>query len=388
MKKYKKIRVHWRPGLDEITAIFLLQRHGAEIGIDRDTPVKFMTNGDFENPPMDKTDGELYVGCGLGSWANEHFMTEIDLSACHLVARHLRLSRKRYGAFVDLVTEEDRKGAGGVKSHIAQAIKDLYDMGWMHQRVYNWVKTAIIALTDWDSRPGKLELDTVTCAQAIDKKFGTKSSQRWFKVVEQILKWQKGEFIKARAYIDKNPNLFLELETHRGKLKCFVPDEVQFNARITAAARSRGAQVLLLQGALDFDQIGIMLQQKHTAGISFSGVLEELRKHELSFRGEANVSKAAQCAGEGTLAVCPVWHGHQASTGQSETFAVYNRSKSRPRGPKTVLPWDYIQDLVSETLKVSPQGKIVKGMTNTFLVGDSDLNRVFQQKKPSMSANQ
>lgn len=376
---YKKIVTHHRPGLDEIASIFLLKRHGAEWGIDEDTPVRFMANGDFENLPMPEVNEVLYVGCGIDSWANEHFCDEPDRSACYLVARELQLCRRRYKWLVHLVTKEDRYGTDNVQNHIAQAIKDLYDMGWTFTRVYKWVKTALVALTSHGSYPDKFALDTETCARSIEKKFGKESAVSWFSVISGIKTWDKGEFAKSCAYLDKNPQLFTEVDTYKGKMKAFIPDDVQFSPRIGAAARAKGAQIVLMQGILDFDQVGIMLQQKHTAGLSFSKVLEELRKHELVQCGELNHEKSADCAGEGTKKVCPVWHGHQSAKGQYECFAIYNRSKTRPCGPKTAMSWDYLRDLVLDTIKVAPEGEIINGLNNV-LAGGADLHRVFENK--------
>lgn len=380
MKKhsYRKLITHHRPGLDEITSIFLLKRHAADWGITQDTVVGFMSNGDYQNPSM--PEGILYVGCGIGSWANEHYLDINDSSACRLVARELRLDPFRYRDLVDAVTREDRHGVGTIKNHIAQSVKDLYDMGWSFHQVYKWVAHALVAMTTYRSQI-KFSLDTDTCANAIEKKFGKGSAEEWFSVVTKIRSWDKKEFIKACAYLDKNPHLFTEVETYKGKMKAFIPDDIQDNARIGPAARSKGAQVILMQGELDYKQTGIMLQQKHTAQLSFSVVLEELRKHELMHRGQANLEKVSACAGEGTIEVCPIWHGHQAAQGQFETFAIYNRSKSRPLGPATEMSFEYIKDLVLDALTVTPQGEIVKG-TNQFLVGGANLglHRAFEKK--------
>lgn len=376
--QYNRIITHHRPGLDEIAAIFLLKRHAAEWGINNETLVEFMANGDFENPPMSELKGVLYVGCGLGSWANEHYCDEIDKSACYLVARELRLDRQRYLSLVEEVTREDRYGAGGIKSHLAQAIKDLYDMGWNFSRVYAWVKTALVALTDWNARPEKFSLNTETCARSIEKAFGKESACRWFTVVEESRQWSKKKLNHAQGYLRDKAGFFVPVETYRGTLTAFIPDEIQKNPRVNAAARSRGADIVLMRSRLDFGETGIVLQQKSGANLSFSLVLEELRKHELIARGEANWRKIMHCSSDGTVEACPVWHGHQAATGQNNCFAIYNRSKSRPCGPQTALHWEYIVDLVTTTLKTAPQGEVVAGM-DKFLAGGSDLNRVFEQ---------
>lgn len=375
---YDKITTHHRPGLDEIAGNFLLIRHGVERGFTKETPVTFMTNGDFENPHMSEVPGLLYNGCGLGSWANEHYTDYVDKSACYLIARELNVCRRRYFDFVTEVTREDRHGASGVKSHIALAIKDLYDMGWDYTQVYAWAKTAMIALVDWDSRPKKFAMDTETCARSIEKKFGEQSSKKWYSVVSKIRSWGKGEFIKACAYLDKNPQLFQEVETYQGRMKIFLPEEIQTNPRIGSAARSKNAEILLMQGTLDFGQVGIRLQQNYTARLSFSLVLEELRKHELLNKGQLDAKKMSMCAGEGTLEVCPIWHGHQSAQGQNTCFAIYNRSKSRPCGLGTSLDWEYLTGLILEILKQTPSGELVNGV-NKFLVGGSNLNHVFQK---------
>lgn len=331
-----------------------------------------MANGDFENPPMSEVPGLLYVGCGIGSWANEHYGSEPDKSACFLVARELQVDHRRYRKLVELVTQEDRYGSGGIKNHIAQSIKDLYDMGWSFERVHKWMNHLLVALSNWNpASDGELSLDTDTCIRAIEKKFGKQFAKTWASVLSDIQKWNKGEFIRACAYLRKNPSFFKEVETYKGKMKAFIPDEVQTNIKIGQAARSMGAEIVLMQSALDFNQIGIVLQQKQSAGLSFSLVLEQTRQQELIQRGTMNEKKLKQCAGEGTLEVCPIWHGHQAATGQNECFAIYNRSKSRPCIPQTSMPWEYIVDIVTLTLGRDPHPLQVKepigGVPENFL---------------------
>jgi hypothetical protein len=357
---YTTIVTHHRPGLDEITGNFFLKRYGADWEIIKDTPVNFMANGDFENPPMFEVPGILYNGCGLSSWANEHYSIEYaDKSACYLIARELGVNRNKYFDLVTEVTREDRYGSGNIKNHIGQAIKDLYDIGWSYDQVYDWVKTALIALTHQDSRPNTFSMDTETCARAIEKRFGSRSARQWYSIVEKINSWQKGEFIKACAYIDKNPQLFQEVETYKGTMKVFMPEEVQLNQRVGSAARSRGAEIVLMRGGLDFNQVGIVLQQKHTANLSFSRVLKELRQHELIMRGERNGKLINACVGEGTLKVCPIWHGHQSAEGQNTCFAIYNKSKTRPCGPATCLDWDHARGIMLATLQETPIGELV-----------------------------
>lgn len=339
-----------------------------------------MANGDNENPRMSETDGSLYIGCGLGSWANEHYSKEKDRSACYLVARELGLDPRRYKDLVSEVTREDRYGVGEVKDHISQVIKDLYDMGWDFFRVYAWVKTALVVLSDTKSKT-QFTMSTEACSHLIENKFGKDQANEWFSVATKAKLWGHGEFVKACAYINKNMHhLFHDVETYRGTLKICVLPEIQKNHRIGAAARSRGADLVLMRGQLDFNQVGITLQQKPGTQISFSKVLEELRKHELMHQGVLTEKKLLRCKGEGTVSVCPVWHGHQAATGQNTCFAIYNRSKSRPCGPGSVLDFEYIKDLILNTLEQVPEGEVVSGL-GKFLEGGSDLNRAFERNK-------
>lgn len=378
---------HHNPGLDELTAIaFLKSLRGKEMfGITSETPIRLMSNGDFENPPMEDVPGTLYLGCGRGRtcWANEHFLEDYkDSSCCKLVAGRLGIAS---WPIVSAVTKEDRHGADGVKNHLAQVIKNLYDMGWSAAQVYKWFHTAFIALTSkYAPRPFNLNCEAI--ALSIEAKFNEQSARDWYAVVEQSCAWDKAEYIKAMAIISKamkkdielsdSEKQFVMVETYLGKtVMAYIPSTVQTNARISQAARSQGCEIVLMQGQLDFDRVGILLQQQHETGLCFSHVLEELRKHELMHRGKLSEYKINACSGEGTLEACPIWHGHEGSTGQKKCFAFYNRAKSRPNSEATVLPFEYIVDLFLETIKVRPEGELIVGM-DIFLNGSELLQKV------------
>ncbi len=379
---------HHRPGLDELAAIAALKsRHGYEMfGITPETPVELMANGDFENPPMEDVPGTLYLGCGRGKtcWANEHFLKNDKDSSCFkLVAERLGIAS---WPIVHEVTREDRHGADGVKNHIAQVIKNLYDMGWSAPQVYKWFKTAFIALTSKHA-PKPFSLNCEAIAMSIEAKFNEQSARDWYAVVERSSNWDRAEYSKAMAIISKamkedielpdSEKQFVMVETYLGKtVKAYIPSTVQTNARISSAARSLGCEIVLMQGLLDFDQVGIMLQQHHKTGLCFSYVLEELRKYELMHRGLLSEDKLGECFGEGTLEVCPSWHGHQGATGQRSCFAVYHRSHSRPLAySPTAMPFDTIKDIFIDAIKVSPKGEAVADV-NSFLNGGRLLQEV------------
>ena len=368
--KFEKIVTHFQPGLDELAGIFLLKRHGAEMGITTTTPVEFMMNGDFENPHASDVPHILYLGCGLGLDFNEHYSEDKDTSACQLVAKNLQLSRDQYGSFVKEVTREDRHGSEGVKNHIAQTIKDLYDMGWEAIRIYRWAKTAFVALTSDKWQPREFSMDVDSCNLAIEHKFGREAAQEWYSVFKDTQKFMRKEYNKAMAYLKQNPSDFVEIETYSGSMKAYIPMIPQTNPRIAQAARSQGAMLVLMQGVLktdnDTQSLGVVIQQKHTAHLSFAKIVEELRTHELIFCSKFRKEQLGELKGEGTIAECPIWHGHQAATGKAVCFAIYNRSKTRPLGPKTCLEWQYIVDLFISTIKVAPEGETFVGM-NEFL---------------------
>lgn len=385
--KYKKIVTHWRPGLDEIGAIFLLQRHGESIGITSDTPIEFMKRGDFENPPMNQTDGVLYVGCGIGSWANEHYMDDRDMSACRLVARQLNVPRY-YKPIVFEITREDRHGAGGVKNHLAQFIKDRYDLGETFEDIYPWCKCALAALSHPQWNPKNFSMDTQSCADAISTRWGEESGQAWLKKAIAIDNAIHAQYCKSMAYLQKKrADDFVKIPTYKGVVQAFISDYVETNPRIAQAARSLGAQIVIMRGQLDFDQVGVVIQASGM-GICLLKVLETLRLHELFIRGQLNADKATKCNGEGTLQVCPYWHGHQAGKGRVTCTSIYSGAKSRPLAQKTVIDWQEIKGIVLDTLQHAPEGEIVAGFNqDKFLTGGSDLDRVFNQNKQAVDAS-
>jgi hypothetical protein len=381
--KYQKIVTHYRPGLDEIGAIFLLQRYGESIGITPDTPIEFMKKGDFENPPMGETD-VLYLGCGIGSWANEHYMEDRDLSACRLVARHLDVPRY-YKPLVLEITREDRHGSDGIKNHLAQFIKDRYDLGGNFYQIYPWCKCALAALSHPKWNPEIFSMDIQSCADAISARWGDESGKMWYQKASEIQHAMHVEYCKAMAHLKSCPDDFIDIPTYKGVVKAFVSDQIESNSRITQAARSLGAQIVLLRGQLDFDQIGVVIQTKQTSGICLLKVLETLRQHELAHREVLDASNIGQCNGEGTNRVCPYWHGHQAGKGRVTCASIYSGAKTRPKAEKTVMDWGYIKDLVLATLQHAPEGEIIAGFDqNKFLAGDSDLSHVFNQNKQAV----
>lgn len=377
--KIKKIITHFQPGLDELAGIFLLKRHGYEIGITRDTPVDFMMNGDFENPPAPEVPHLLYLGCGLESDFNEHYSGDKNTSSCRLVAKFFELSYEVYGNFVDEVTREDRYGSGGVKNHLAQTIKDLYDTGWSALEIYRWASHAFKALTSDKWKPKEFSMDIESCARAIEHLAGRDFRLEWEDVFKTTKKLMRSEYIKAMAYLTHNPQYFKVIDTYLGPMTAYIECTPQINPRIAAAARSKGAQIVLMLCTLnvgDGTSCGVVIQQHHTAGLSFLNVVEELRKHELLYNSRLNGENHDQLKGEGTIAECPVWHGHQAAVGISKCLAIYNRSRTRPLGPATCLTMSYIIDLFLATITVTPKGETVVGM-NEF-VNPSSMSKCFQ----------
>lgn len=366
-----------------MAAYMLLLLFGAKWGITSATSLEFMKKGDYQNPVMHKIKGLLYLGCGLGSWANEHYSTLIkDISCCYLVARELGLDRKVWGQFVDEVTREDRHGSGDTKNHLAQYIKDRYDLGDTFEQIYPWVEYAMIALTQENWNPSTFSMSIHACYDAIAFQHGTGSADRWIAKANQVERAMKSEYIKAMQTLRDHPENFVEVETYKGTFKAFIPNEVQTNPRITQAARSLGADIVLMQGALDFGQIGIVIQTKQTSGLCLLEVLETLRQHELLQREQLDGVKATQCNGEGTLGVCPYWHGHQAGNGKLMCTTVMSRAKSRPLAEITIMDWNYIVDLFIGTITREPQGKIVAGFDVTpLLPGEVIIGHVFEKQK-------
>jgi hypothetical protein len=363
-----------------MAAYMLLLLFGAKWGITPATRLEFMKKGDYQNPLMHEVKGLLYLGCGLGSWANEHYTTSIkDVSCCYLVAKELGLDRKVWGQFVDEVTREDRHGAGDVKNHLAQYIKDRYDLGDTFEQIYPWVEYAMIALTQSNWKPSNFSMSIHACYDAIALQHGEENADKWIAKANTVERTMKGEYIRAVKDLQEHPEYFVELETYKGTFKACIPSEVQTNPRITQAARSLGADLVLVRGKLDFNQIGIVIQTKQTSGLCLLEVLKTLRHHELMNRNELDEKKICECTGEGTLGICPYWHGHQAGTGKVMCTSIMSGAKTRPLADKTILDFDYICDLFKETIKQHPQGTVVAGFdTSSLIPGSIKIERVFQ----------
>lgn len=368
-----------------MAAYMLLLLFGARWGITSATPVEFMKKGDYQNPRMAEVKGLLYLGCGLDSWANEHYITDDstkDVSCCYLVAKELGLSRKVWGRFVDEVTREDRHGSGDVKKHLAQYIKDRYDLGDTFEDIYPWVEFAMIALTQKDWNPSMFSMSIHACYDAIALQHGEVAADKWIARANQVEGAMKGEYVKAMQDLRARPEDFVEIETYKGTFRAFIPSEVQTNPRTTQAARSLGADIVLMRGALDFDQVGVVIQTKQTSGLCLLEVSETLRQHELITRSQLDAEKFGQCKGEGTLSVCPFWHGHQAGNGKVMCTTVMSGAKTRPLAEKTMMDWDYIVDLFIETIKREPQGNIVAGPDASLLLpGAVTIGQVFEQEQ-------
>lgn len=402
---YNLLLPHHRPGLDEIGAIFLLQRHAAEWGITNSTPIEFMTRGDYENPRMEETSGALFLGCGRPSpmnWANEHYQDDKNTSCCKLVAKELGLDKQIYGPLVLEITREDRYGAC-IKQHLAQFIKDRFELGETFEDIYPWVKLALAALSDRGWQPAKFSMDLPSCHKAITAKWGKDTADRWVQVALVVEETMRKKYKEACAFLKKNQEDFTYVDTYRGRVRAYIPSEVQTNPRITQAARSVGADIVLMQGALDFGEVGILIQTSQKAELCLTKVLEELRKHELLYRGQLDEGLVEKCKGEGTTKVCPFWHGFQNGEGEVRCTQIFSGAKSRPRNEKSILKIGYVVDLTLATLKEIPDGVIIKSVkrkggnpnlkgvvdfsVNKFLTGGSDLSRVFEEQKQVADAS-
>lgn len=376
-----------------------LQCYAAEWGITNDTPIDFMTRGDFENPYMEDAQGVLYLGCGRPSrmnWANEHYLEDRNTSCCKLVAEELRLNKEIHGPLVLEITREDRYGAGNVKQHLAQLIKDRFEIGESFEDIYPWVKLALVALSDLRWRPFLFSMGIESCREAIAAKFSKDTADRWVQVGLEASEVLRKKYKEACTFLKKNQEDFSYIQTYRGRIRAYMPSEVQTNPRITQAARSLGADLILMRGNLDFGEVGTIIQTNQRAGLCLTKVLEELRKHELLNRGRLDESLRDKCKGEGTIETCPFWHGFQNGEGEVQCTQIFSGAKSRPRAEKTILPPDYYKGLTLETLQEIPDGIIVKPTRRTesgkpqfkvaiefdtqkFLTGDPDLGRVFSE---------
>jgi hypothetical protein len=132
MQTYSRIITHIWPHLDEIVAIHLLQKHGAQKypGIETAKIVFFSTGAQPEHKTWEehRNEGTLLVGIGGGPF-DEHPTAFAERkhgkSACQLVAEDLNLTTHPiYKRLIELVTEADLTRVH--EFHIANRLKTSY----------------------------------------------------------------------------------------------------------------------------------------------------------------------------------------------------------------------------------------------------------------------
>lgn len=351
------IRTHYQPGLDEQGALMLLERYAQEWHISQESEVAYMLKLDHDEPPIS---GVLDVGCGLNSWANEHYLANAhETSSCYLVARELRICRQKYGPLVEEITREDRHGSGSKAFHLARAIKDMYSLGETFERMRPWVRGALSALADYQWGSSQFSMSVEVCRAAVCAKFGLESAKRWYDRVEWAKSEMRKAFNQAMAKCSRQQEDFMIIPTYQGDLKIFAPSGVQSNPRILQAARASGASICIVRSQLDFGEVGTIIQADLSKELDLSVVVKTLRQHELMRIGTLDAGKVDRCGGHGSIDTCPQWYGHLGGDGV-RCIAIYSGSLSRPLARKTVLETGYIHDLFKSSIQENPASLVAQ----------------------------
>ncbi len=362
--KISKIVTHQRPHLDEIVAVWILRKFGAEAfnldGAKWEEAACNEIKGGWEAHPS-----ILFVGC-MYSPFDEHGTGAA--SSAELVAEEvMSLSDKvTLGMFLTKVGDLDRNLAQ-VKDSLPAVIAALYAVGKTHEDIYFWLKSFFCKIY-LDEKRVRAEIDSAVEALGLSERhlvvaekfirfkraerawhtmsFGDcakfMANPAWEKVGRDALAAKQVRFTEAVAIVNDSKSQWFSSVIGNLKIVAVESD----NDQISPASRFCGNDICVIRN----EQGNVQILTNVKRGIRLFKAAAYLRSAEREARGKNIRISFNHLMSEGTIPECPEWHVHEGIDGAQ----VYNGTRSYEAVEPTALGLQDIVDIIIRSL--TPRG--------------------------------